>query len=111
MHTFHGHGFTRIGRFKTRTYLGIERLLAPSPLALLLSPRGKLRSLQMFTGSPHVKYSSYAQWFEWSASPGSRAEVQSGVESQARPDRGSWMGRLVPIKGIELLADVVKQAA
>src|SRR4051812_1752410 len=113
VHTFHGHVFAGyFGRFKTRAYLGIERLLARFTTRIVTVSEGQAAELaDVYRIAPRSKIQVIRNGFEWSDSPRSRAEVRAELNLKQDHTAVLWMGRMVPIKGIELLADVVRQAA
>ncbi len=90
VHTFHGHVFAGyFRRFKTRTYLGIERLLARFTTRIVTVSEGQAAELaDVYRVAPRSNIQVMRNGFEWSASPGSRAEVErneSRSKTRQRP--------------------------
>ena len=113
IHTFHGHVFAGyFGRFKTWLYLTIERFLARFTTRIVTVSEGQAHELaEVYRISPRSKIQVIRNGFDWKESSRSRAEVRAELNLQEGQTAVLWMGRMVPIKGIDLLAEVVKQAA
>jgi glycosyltransferase involved in cell wall biosynthesis len=112
IHTFHGHVFAGyFGRLKTWTYLSIERTLARFTTRIVTVSEGQAQELsEKYKVAPRSKIQVIRNGFEWKESSRSREDIRA--ELGIRPEQLTvlWMGRMVPIKGIDLLADVAKQA-
>ena len=113
IHTFHGHVFAGyFGPFKARIYLAIERLLARFTTRIVTVSEGQAEELaQEYKVAPRSKIQVIRNGFDWTESHRSRAEVRAELNLKQDQMTVLWMGRMVPIKGIELLANVAKQAA
>src|SRR4051812_3641113 len=113
VHTFHGHVFAGyFGALKTRLYLSVERVLARFTTRIVTVSEGQAEELaNKYRVASRSRIQVIRNGFEWGESKRSRAEVRAEVNLKQGQMAVLWMGRMVPIKGIELLADVVKQAA
>src|SRR3954468_5707491 len=112
VHTFHGHVFAGcFGRFKTRAYLGIERLLARFTTRIVTVSEGQAVELaDVYRIALRSKIQVIRNGFEWRDSARSRAEIRAELKIADNQVAVLWMGRMVPIKGIELLADIIRMA-
>jgi glycosyltransferase involved in cell wall biosynthesis len=112
IHTFHGHVFAGyFGRFKTRVYLAIERFLARFTTRIVTVSEGQAEELaERYRVSRREKIQVIRNGFDWSDSKRSRDEVRG--ELGIRPEQTAvlWIGRMVPIKGVPLLAETVRLA-
>src|SRR3954468_19641130 len=110
VHTFHGHIFAGyFGGFKTRVFLAIERVLARFTARTVTVSEGQARELaEVYGVAPRTKIQVVRNGFDWKDSPRSRSEVRA--ELGVRPDQivVLWIGRMVPIKGVRLLAQVIQ---
>src|SRR4051812_14181099 len=110
VHTFHGHVFAGyFGTFKTRVFLAIERFLARFTTCIVTVSEGQARELAGgYCVAPRTKIQVVRNGFDWKDSPRSRSEVRA--ELGVRPDQivVLWIGRMVPIKGVSLLAEVIQ---
>jgi glycosyltransferase involved in cell wall biosynthesis len=113
IHTFHGHVFSGyFGRFKTRVFLGIERFLARFTTRIVTVSDGQARELaDVYRVAPPAKIQVVRNGFDWKESPRSSAELRAELNLKSDQTTVLWMGRMVPIKGIELLAEVVNAAS
>jgi glycosyltransferase involved in cell wall biosynthesis len=113
VHTFHGHVFAGyFGRFKTWVFLAIERVLARFTTRIVTVSEGQARELaEVYGVAPRAKIQVLRNGFDWKHSPRSRGEVRE--ELGIRPDQVVvlWIGRMVPIKGVRLLAEVIRAAS
>ena len=110
IHTFHGHVFAGyFGKLKTRVYLAIERFLARFTTRIVTVSGGQERELaETYRIAPRSKIQVIRNGFDWKDSSRSQAEVRAELNLKRDQTAVLWMGRMVPIKGIELLAEVVK---
>src|SRR3954469_24388504 len=110
VHTFHGHVFAGyFGTFKTRVFLAIERFLARFTTCIVTVSEGQARELADVYGvAPRTKIQVVRNGFDWKDSARSCGEVRA--ELGIRPDQivVLWIGRMVPIKGVSLLAEVIE---
>jgi glycosyltransferase involved in cell wall biosynthesis len=113
VHTFHGHVFSGyFGKVKTRAYLGIERFLARFTTRIVTVSEGQARELaDVYRVVGKEKIQVIRNGFDWEESPRSSAEVRAELNLKRDQTAVLWMGRMVPIKGIELLAETVKEAS
>src|SRR4051812_3272785 len=110
VHTFHGHVFAGyFGVWKTKLYLAIERLLARFTTRIVTVSEGQARELaEVYKIAPRSKIQVIRNGFDWKDSTRSQAELRAELNLKRDQTAVLWMGRMVPIKGIELLAEVVK---
>ena len=113
IHTFHGHVFAGyFGRFKTLLYLTIERALARFTTRIITVSEGQATELaEKYRIAPRPNIQVIRNGFEWKDASRSRDEVRAELGIKPRHLAVLWMGRMVPIKGIELLADVARLSA
>src|SRR3954470_8655841 len=113
VHTFHGHVFAGyFGALKTWLYLTVERFLARFTTRIVTVSEGQAEELaHKYRVAPRSKIQVIRNGFDWTQSQRSRAEGRAELNLKQGQMAVLWMGRMGPIKGIELLADVVKQAA
>lgn len=113
IHTFHGHVFAGyFGRFTTRVYLAIERFLARFTTRIVTVSEGQAEELaEQYRVSRREKILVIRNGFEWNDSKTSRDEVRR--ELGIRPEQTAvlWIGRMAPIKGVPLLAEIVRSVA
>ena len=113
IHTFHGHVFSGyFGNLKTRLYLTIERILARLTTRIVTVSEGQETELaETYRVASRSKFQVVRNGFEWKDSSRQREEIRA--ELGIKPDQIAvlWTGRMVPIKGIDLLADVVRSAS
>jgi glycosyltransferase involved in cell wall biosynthesis len=110
VHTFHGHVFAGyFGQLKTSIYLAIERLLARFTTQIVTVSEGQARELaEVYKIAPRSKIQVLRNGFDWKDSTRSQAELRAELNLKRDQTAVLWLGRMVPIKGIELLAEVVK---
>jgi len=113
VHTFHGHVFAGyFGKLKTRLYLSIERFLARFTTKIVTVSQGQATELaDVYKIAPRSKIQVIRNGFDWRESVRSVAEVRAELNLKRDQTAVLWMGRMVPIKGIELLAEVVRAAS
>ena len=113
IHTFHGHVFAGyFGRFKTWMYLTIERTLARFTTRIVTVSDGQATELaDKYRVAVKSKIQVIRNGFDWKDSSRSREELRAELGIKPGQLAVLWAGRMVPIKGIDLLADVVKSAA
>jgi glycosyltransferase involved in cell wall biosynthesis len=113
VHTFHGHVFAGyFGGFKTWMYLKIERLLARFTTRIVTVSDGQAKELaDRYLVAPASKIRVIRNGFEWRESLRSREEVRAELGVKPGQTAVLWMGRVVPIKGVDLLADVIRSAS
>ena len=113
IHTFHGHVFAGyFGRFKTWIYLTIERTLARFTTRIVTVSEGQAAELaEEYRVAPRSTIQVIRNGFEWQETSRPREEVRAELNLKRDQMAVLWMGRMVPIKGLELLADVVRAAA
>jgi glycosyltransferase involved in cell wall biosynthesis len=114
VHTYHGHVFAGyFGRWKSRTYVAIERLLGRISTQVIAISELQLRDLSCrYRVVPPAKISVINNGFDLS-------RFSSGQREMARDQLGLgrdefvvvWCGRMVPVKDVVLLANVVRKAA
>src|SRR5438270_6565760 len=107
VHTFHGHVFSGyFGRLKTWLYLTIERILARFTTHIVTVSDGQANELaEVYRVAARSKIQVIRNGFEWKDTPRSRAEVRAELNLKNGQIAVLWIGRMVPIKGIDLLAD------
>jgi glycosyltransferase involved in cell wall biosynthesis len=112
VHTFHGHVFSGyFGKMKTSLYLAIERVLARFTTRIITVSDGQAQELaEKYAVAPRGKIQVIRNGFEWQESPRSRDEMRAELKIAQDQVAVLWMGRMVPIKGIELLAEVIRMA-
>jgi glycosyltransferase involved in cell wall biosynthesis len=112
IHTFHGHVFAGyFGRFTTWFYLTIERILAYFTMRVVTVSEGQAEELaHNYQVAVRSKIQVIRNGFEWKEDSRAREEIRAQLG--IKPDQVAvlWIGRMVPIKGLELLADVIKMA-
>jgi glycosyltransferase involved in cell wall biosynthesis len=110
VHTFHGHVFSGyFGIWKTKFYLAIERFLASFTTRIVTVSEGQARELaEVYKIAPCSKIQVIRNGFDWKDSTNSQAELRAELNLKRDQTAVLWLGRMVPIKGIELLAEVVK---
>ena len=110
VHTFHGHVFAGyFGPWKTKLYLAIERVLAEFTTQIVTVSDGQARELaDVYKVAPRHKIAVIRNGFDWkdSAQPREQALAQLGISPNQTVVL--WIGRMVPIKGVRLLADVIR---
>lgn len=113
IHTFHGHVFAGyFGSFKTWLYLSIERFLARFTTRIVTVSDGQARELaEKYKVAPRQKIQVIRNGFEWKDSSRSREDLRAELEIKPEQVVVLWMGRVVPIKGIALLASVIRSTA
>jgi len=115
VHTYHGHIFRGdyFGPWKTRTFLTIERILARWTDKLVTVSDSQARELaEDFRIAPRNKFEVIHNGYDL------RPFLSGAERTRLREEWGIggdqslvvWAGRLVPVKNVELLAAVVREA-
>jgi glycosyltransferase involved in cell wall biosynthesis len=114
VHTYHGHvldGY--FGAFKSKAYLSIERMLGRLSTRVIAVSESQLQDLcSRYRVVPRSKISIIQNGFEL-------VRFSQGCREDARKQLGLakddfvvvWAGRLVPVKDVQLLGQVIRQAA
>src|SRR5215510_426347 len=112
VHTYHGHVFHGyFGPLKTRVYLGIERLLAHLSTQLITVSESQREELcGKYHVSNNIAVIHNGVELERFSSP-RREETRKTLGLPADAFVAAWAGRMVPVKDMHLLAQVVRQAA
>jgi glycosyltransferase involved in cell wall biosynthesis len=112
IHTFHGHVFSGyFGKVKTSLYLAIERVLARFTTRIITVSEGQAKELaETYKVVAGGRIQVIRNGFEWQESARSREEIRAELKIADNQVAVLWTGRMVPIKGIELLADIIKMA-
>src|SRR5580704_3337604 len=114
VHTYHGHvldGY--FGAFKSKAYLSIERMLGRLSTRVIAVSESQLQDLcSRYRVVPRSKISIIQNGFEL-------VRFSQGCREDARKQLGLakddfvvvWAGRLVPVKDVQLLGNVIRRAA
>jgi len=110
VHTFHGHVFAGyFGAVKTGVYLGIERLLARFTTRIVTVSDGQAQELaEVYKVAPRTKIAVIRNGFDWKDSAQSREQARATLGIPPGRTVVLWIGRMVPIKGVRLLAEVIR---
>jgi len=114
VHTYHGNVFYGyFGRFKSRIFLGIERLLGRiSTQVIAISDSQRQELWAKYRVVPQEKVALLPNGFELAQfSRGDRAQARRRFGLPAEGLVVGWAGRMVPVKDVQLLAQVIRRAA
>lgn len=114
VHTYHGHVF--YGYFnstKTRMYLAVDRLMGRLSTRVIAVSDSQREDLAMkFRVAPPQKVTVVHNGFELERfSGGSRQDARRAFGFGNDDFLVAWAGRMVPVKDVQLLANVVRKAA
>jgi glycosyltransferase involved in cell wall biosynthesis len=114
VHTYHGHVFYGyFGWLKTRMYLMIERALGrltTSVIAISESQRDELSG--RYRVIPREKIVVVQNGFDLGAfSAKDRQQMREGLGLHPENFVFGWVGRMAPVKDVELLGQVIRRAA
>jgi glycosyltransferase involved in cell wall biosynthesis len=114
VHTYHGHVFHGyFGPAKTRLFIAVERLMARFSARIIAVSESQKRELALtYRIAPPEKFSVVHNGFDLARLAGNSrdaARKNLGLE----PDELAvvWAGRIVPVKDVELLGQVVRAAS
>jgi glycosyltransferase involved in cell wall biosynthesis len=114
VHTYHGHIFDGyFGTLKTKIYLAVERMLGRlSSRVIAVSESQKVEIGSEYRVLPQWKISVIQNGFEIGEfSRGCREEARKRLGLTRDDFVAVWAGRMVPIKDVQLLAQVIRKAA
>src|SRR5258708_1704163 len=114
VHTYHGHVFRGyFGTVKTRIYLAIERLLGRLSTRVIAISESQLEEISSrYRVVSRSKISLIQNGFELEHfSRGRREEARKSLGLKTGDLAVVWAGRMVPVKDVQLLAQVIKRAA
>jgi glycosyltransferase involved in cell wall biosynthesis len=114
VHTYHGHVFHGyFGPTTTRAFLSVERLLGRISTRIIAISESQWQDLALkYRIARPEKISVVNNGFDLSRfTRGSREEARIRLGISADEFVVAWVGRLVPVKDVELLASVVRKAA
>ena len=114
VHTYHGNvldGY--FGVFKSKAYLSIERMLGRLSTRVIAVSESQLQDLCFkYRVVPQSKISIVQNGFELgNFSQGCREEARKQFGFAKEDFVVVWAGRLVPVKDVQLLGEVIRQAA
>lgn len=113
-HTYHGHVFKEyFGAFKTKVYLAIERMLGHvSTQVIAVSESQQEEICSEYRVVPQKKISVIHNGFELeNFSRGCREEARRKLGLAPSDFVAVWAGRMVPVKDVQLLGEVIRKAA
>lgn len=115
VHTYHGHTFRGeyFGPALTRVYLAIERFLARFTDVLVTVSESQASELSNeFRIAPRSKFRVLRNGYDLAPFTGSprRAELRREWGISDSEFLVVWAGRLVPVKNVELLAAIIREA-
>lgn len=114
VHTYHGHVFhSYFNRVHTRLFLAAERILARLSTGIVAISESQLEDLTVkYRVAPRKKVWLVHNGFDLSRFAGNfREKARRSLTIREDEFVVAWAGRLVPIKGVELLAAVIRKAA
>ncbi|HWX54663.1 MAG TPA: glycosyltransferase [Verrucomicrobiae bacterium] len=114
VHTYHGHVFHGyFGRLRTNVYLGVERVLGLLSTRIIAISESQREDLAVkYRVAPVGKIAVVYNGFELQRfSEASRGDARRALGVGPAEFVVAWAGRLVPVKDIQLLADVIRMAA
>lgn len=115
VHTYHGHIFRGdyFGRAMTRVFLAIERFLNRFTTQIVTVSESQARELsEEFKVTPRSRIVVIPNGFDFSRFPddGARAALRREWGVSDSQTLVVWAGRMVPVKNVELLAEVVRES-
>jgi len=114
VHTYHGHVFDGyFGALKTRMYLAIERILGRLSTQVIAVSESQQEEICLeYRVVPREKISVIHNGFELEGfSRGCREEARTKLGLATGDFVAVWAGRMVPVKDVQLLAQVIRRAA
>lgn len=114
VHTYHGHVFHGyFSPFKTRIYLAIERWLGRLSTQIIAISESQLEDLSgKYRVAPRKKIWVVHNGFDLSRfSQSDRVTARKSLVIGEDDFVVAWVGRMAPVKGVELLANAIRTAA
>ena len=114
VHTYHGHIFHGyFNRLYTRLFIVIERMLARASTGIIAISKSQLEELSdKYRVAPRKKIWLVHNGFDLSRFVGNcRERARKDLAIHEDEFVVVWAGRMVPIKGVELLAAAIRKAA
>jgi len=115
VHTYHGHIFRGdyFGPAMTRVFLGIERFLGHFTTKIVTVSESQARELaEEFTIAPREQFEVIPNGYDFSRYPdhASRDSLRYEWGISDGETLVVWAGRMVPVKNVELLAEIIRLA-